>query len=83
MLRFSIVERHVQVLVKAFLRQVMYSSTAVSPKPRFSEQRILGDVKHISHIRCISAYRRLELCGALDALSPKERNSSKYRRSLW
>ena len=30
-------------------------------------------VKHISHIRCISAYRRLELLGALAALSTKER----------
>ena len=67
--RFSIAERHVQSLVKDFSRQSHVQQIPVSLKPRFSEQRILGDVKHISHIRCISAYRALELCGALAAPS--------------
>ena len=66
MLRLSAVERHVQFLVMDFSRQSHVQQIPVSLKPHSSEQRILGDVKHISHIRCTSAYRALELCGALE-----------------
>ena len=51
MLRLSAVERHVQFLVKDFSRQSHVQQIPVSLKPHSSEQRILGDVKHISHIR--------------------------------